>query len=88
MYTEILVYPNPFDYFINIEMTCPEKSNFVILLADIKGSKLTRIMGADLNKGTNRIPLIGLHSLPIGDYRLTIRSNEGELIYETILVKG
>jgi hypothetical protein len=87
MPTEISVYPNPFKYFINIEVTCAENKNYIILLADLQNSKIIRMLGAGLGKGTNKIPLIDLDSLQGGSYQLDIKSSEGDTIYQTMLLK-
>lgn len=87
MPTEISVYPNPFDYVINIEMTCAENKDCIILLADIQNSKIIRMVGAGLGKGVNKIPLVDLQSLKLGSYQLDIKSSEGDTIYKTMLVK-
>lgn len=87
MLTRISVYPNPFDSFLNIELTCPEKRDFIILLADIHNTKIIRLLGAGLGKGINKIPLANLASLDVGNYQLAIKSAEGDMIYRTMLVK-
>ena len=87
MPTKISVYPNPFDYFINIEMTCAENKDCIILLADIQNSKIIRMLGAGLGKGINKIPLADLHQLQLGSYQLDIKSSEGDTIYKTMLIK-
>jgi hypothetical protein len=84
---EISVYPNPFDYFITIELMCAENRDCIILLADVQNSKIIRMMGAGLGKGVNKIPLENLHSLEGGAYQLDIKTSEGDTIYKTQLVK-
>lgn len=87
MPTEVLVYPNPFDYYINIEMTCAERNDCIISLADSQNSKIIRMLGAGLGRGVNKIPLADLHSLELGSYQLDIKSAEGTTIFKTMLVK-
>ena len=87
MSTEISIYPNPFDYVINIEMTCAENRDCIILLADLQDSKIIRMLGAGLEKGLNKIPLEDLHSLKLGSYQLDIKDPQGDTIYKTMLVK-
>lgn len=87
MSTEISVYPNPFSYVINIEMTCAETKDCIILLADLQNSKIIRMMGAGLGAGTNKIPIVNLDSLQLGSYQLDIKSAEGDIIYQTMLLK-
>jgi hypothetical protein len=84
---EISVYPNPFDYFITIEVMCAENKDCIILLADLQNSKIIRMMGAGLGRGVNKIPLENLHSLQLGSYQLDIKTSEGDTIYKTMLVK-
>lgn len=87
MPTEVLVYPNPFDYFINIEMTCAESNDCIISLADTQNSKIIRMLGAGLGRGLNKIPLAGLQSLQLGSYQLDIKSASGDTIYKAMLTK-
>ena len=84
---EISVYPNPFDYFITIELMCAENRDCIILLADLQNSKIIRMMGAGLGKGVNKIPLENLQSLQEGAYQLDIKTSEGDTIYKAQLVK-
>jgi hypothetical protein len=84
---EISVYPNPFDYFITIEVMCAENKDCIILLADVQNSRIIRMMGAGLGKGVNKIPLENLHSLELGAYQLDIKTSEGDTIYKTQLIK-
>ena len=43
--TEISVFPNPFDHFIILEVTCEEPMDCIILLADLGPGKIVRMMG-------------------------------------------
>lgn len=84
---EISVYPNPFDSTITIELICMEQENYILLLADLKNSKIIRMLSAGLGKGLNTIPLGDLSSLHSGAYQLDIKNSTGELIYKTQLIK-
>ena len=57
------------------------------LLAELETSKIIRILGAGLIKGFNRIPIGGLHSLPLGGYQLEIKTPDGDSIYEIKVIK-
>ena len=48
--TAISVYPNPFDHFVTLEVTCEENQDCIILLADLQQSKIIRMMGAGLGE--------------------------------------
>jgi len=85
--TAISVYPNPFDQFVIVEVTCEDKQDCIILLADLQRSKIIRMMGAGLIEGTNRIPLEGLSLLQTGSYQLDIRTAAGDILYQTLLIK-
>ena len=87
MPTAVSVYPNPFDRFIEIELTCAENSDCIILLANMKDKKIIRMLGAGLEKGVNKIPLEDLQSLQLGSYQLDIKDPAGDTIYKTMLVK-
>ena len=83
----ISVYPNPFDHYVIIEVTCEENQDCIILLADLQQSKIVRMMGAGLGSGLNRIPLEDLGSLQLGSYQLDIRTSAGDILYQTLLIK-
>lgn len=85
--TDISVFPNPFDHYVGLELTCEEKYDCIILLADLKQSKIVRMLGAGLSSGLNKIPLDNLGPLPKGTYQLDIKSAEGETVYQTMLIK-
>ena len=84
---EISVYPNPFEHYIMMEITCESDIDCIILLADVKEGKIIRMLGAGLGKGINKIPLADLHQLQLGSYQLDIKSSEGDTIYKTMLIK-
>ena len=84
---EISVYPNPFHSSITIELVCLEEEDYILLLADVRNSKIIRMLGAGLSKGLNTIPLEDLSTLESGSYQLDIKNSDGELIYKTQLIK-
>jgi hypothetical protein len=85
--TAISVYPNPFDHFVTVEVTCEENQDCILLLADLQQSKIIRMLGAGLTEGTNKILLDGLGSLQTGSYQLDIRTAAGDILYQTLLIK-
>jgi hypothetical protein len=85
--TEISVFPNPFDHFIILEVTCEESMDCIILLADLAPGKIVRMMGAGLKNGINRVSLDNLHSLTAGHYQLDIKTVDGDVLYQTMLIK-
>ena len=87
MATAVSVYPNPFDRRIEIELTCAENRDCIILLANMEDKRIIRMLGAGLEKGVNKIPLDDLQSLQLGEYQLDIKDPTGESIYETMLTK-
>ncbi len=87
MATEISVYPNPFEFYIILEITCEEDIDCIILLADVLEGKIIRMMGAGLKTGANRIPLDDLQQLPVGTYQLNIKTATGDPIYQTKVFK-
>jgi hypothetical protein len=44
-------------------------------------------MGASLKNGINRVSLDDLHSLPVGNYQLDIKTVAGDVLYQTMLIK-
>jgi hypothetical protein len=85
--TEISVFPNPFDHFIFLEVTCEEPLDCIILLADLEAGRIIRMMGAGLNCGMNRLSLDDLQSLGAGQFQLDIKTVDGEVLYQTMLIK-
>ena len=85
--TAISVYPNPFDYFVTMEVTCEENQDCIILLADLERSRIIRMLGASLSEGMNKIPLDNLGGLMPGSYQLDIRTAAGDILYQTLLIK-
>jgi hypothetical protein len=83
----ISVYPNPFDHYVTLEVTCEENNDCIILLADLNQAKIIRMMGAGLNIGTNKIRLDKLAQLQPGSYQLDIRTAAGDILYQTMLIK-
>ena len=84
---EISVYPNPFEHYIMMEITCETDIDCIILLADVKEGKIIRMLGAGLKSGINRIPLDNLESLDAGNYNLEIKTSAGDAVYRTRLFK-
>lgn len=87
MATAVSVYPNPFDRRIEIELTCAENRDCIILLANMEDKRIIRMLGAGLEKGVNKIPLDDLQSLQHGSYQLDIKDPSGDTIYNTLLIK-
>jgi hypothetical protein len=87
MPTAVSVYPNPFDRRIEIELTCAENRDCIILLANMEDKRIIRMLGAGLEKGLNKIPLDDLQSLQHGSYQLDIKDPSGDTIYNTLLIK-
>lgn len=87
MTIEISVYPNPFEHYIMMEITCETDIDCIILLADVKQGKILRMLGAGLKSGTNRIPLENLEMLDAGNYNLEIKTASGDAVYRTRLFK-
>lgn len=87
MAKEISVYPNPFDFYIILEITCEEDIDCIILLADVKEEKIVRMLGAGLKVGINKIPFDDLQLLPSGTYQLSIKTAAGDPVYQTKVFK-
>ena len=87
MTIEISVYPNPFEHYIMMEITCESDIDCIILLADVNQGKIIRMLGAGLKSGMNRIPLENLELLEAGNYNLEIKTAAGEAVYRTRLFK-
>src|ERR1700755_1610729 len=87
MAIEISVYPNPFDHYLMLEITCEETLDCIILLADVQQGKIIRMLGAGLKAGINRIPLDDLQNLTAGNYQLEIKTATADPVFQTRLFK-
>jgi hypothetical protein len=86
--TEISVFPNPFNQYVMLEVTCEEAVDCIILLADLEHGRIVRMMGAGLKNGPNRLSLDDLQSLSAGQYQLDIKTVAGDTLYQTMLIKS
>lgn len=86
--TEISVFPNPFNQYVILEVTCEEALDCIILLVDLAPGKIIRMLGAGLKNGVNRLSLDDLQSLPVGQYQLDIKTVTGDVLYQTMLIKN
>jgi hypothetical protein len=86
--TEISVFPNPFNHYVMLEVTCEEAVDCIILLADLEHGRIIRMMGAGLKNGVNRLSLDDLQSLSAGQYQLDIKTVAGDTLYQTMLIKS
>lgn len=86
--TEISVFPNPFEHFVFLEVTCDEPLDCIILLADLGPGRIVRMLGAGLKDGINRLSLDDLQTLASGEYQLDIKSLDGDVLYQTMLIKS
>lgn len=87
MAIEISVYPNPFDHYLMLEITCEESLDCIILLADLQHGKIIRMLGAGLKTGINRVPFDDLHNLSAGNYQLEIKTATADTVFRTKLFK-
>lgn len=87
MAIEISVYPNPFDHYLMLEITCEETVDCIILLADLQHGKIIRMLGAGLKIGINRVPLDDLQGLSAGNYQLEIKTAAADPVFQTRLFK-
>jgi hypothetical protein len=86
--TEISVFPNPFNQYVILEVTCEEALDCIILLVDLGPGKIIRMLGAGLKNGINRLSLDDLQALPVGQYQLDIKTVTGDVLYQTMLIKN
>ena len=85
--TEISVFPNPFDKYVMVEVTCEEPLDCIMLLANLGLGRIVRMMGAGLKNGINRLSFDDLQQLAPGEYQLDIKSVDGDVLYQTMLIK-
>ena len=87
MAIEISVYPNPFEHYLMLEITCEDTIDCIITLADLQQGKIIRMLGAGLKIGTNRVPLDDLQTLSAGNYQLEIKTAAADPVFQTRLFK-
>ncbi len=78
---EVIIYPNPFTNYIEIERTKAQKEEVQIELYDYTGRKLYA------RNSINTKEYIEFKDLTVGNYLLIIKNNDGKVISTTKLIK-
>lgn len=86
MTMRISSYPHEFVHIVTIEITTAEEDYCIISLSAFSGTIL-RMLGVNLTKGMNAIPLLNLENLSSGSYYLDVKNTNGNNLYSTELIK-
>ena len=86
MITKIIIRPNPFETFIALEIECTQSKNLIIRMADEQG-RIVKMFSWFVVKGANVTSFNEMDSLEPGTYGLDVMDLEGELLFNTDLVK-
>ena len=86
MITKIIIRPNPFETFIALEIECTQSKNLIIRMADEQG-RIVKMFSWFVVKGANVTSFNEMDSLEPGNYCLDVMDLEGELLFNTDLVK-
>lgn len=83
---KVSIYPSPFVSRLSLEITITHNSNSIVCMTN-ESDRIVKMFSWYLKSGTNKTSLDGLSSLPPGNYAVTIRNTEGEIICDTIVTK-
>jgi hypothetical protein len=86
MNMRISSYPHEFVHIVTIDISTSKEDYCIISLSASSGNIL-RMLGVNLNKGQNSIPLMNLENLSPGAYYLDVKTTEGNNLYSTELLK-
>jgi hypothetical protein len=82
----IVCSPNKFNEVITIEITAKTDDYCVISLCEQSGTIL-RMIGVNLKRGLNSIPILNLEKFSAGSYTLDIKNYDGKSLYMVELTK-
>jgi hypothetical protein len=82
----IVCYPFRFDNIVTIEITAKTEDYCVISLSEPLGT-IRRMIGVNLKKGLNSIPIPNLEKFSAGSYTLDIKNYDGKSLYMVELTK-
>lgn len=83
---KVSIYPNPFASRISLEITIMHNANSIVCMTN-ENDKIVKMFSWYLKAGTNKTSLDGLGSLQPGNYAVTVRSTDGEVICDTTITK-
>jgi hypothetical protein len=87
MIPKVIVRPNPFFTSITLDVTCAQGKHVIVRMFD-EEEKIVKMFSWFLVKGINITNIGEVNVLPSGTYGLDIVDLEGDVLYNTQLVKG
>jgi hypothetical protein len=87
MIPKVIVRPNPFFTSITLDVTCAQGKHVIVRMFD-EDEKIVKMFSWFLVKGINITNIGEVNLLPSGNYALDIVDLEGDVLYNTQLVKG
>ena len=83
--TDVIIYPNPVEEFLNIEFKLTESADVSFTIQDILGKEIGGFESSDFGSGQNRSQ-IDVRALPQGAYLLRMEANGGKVIKRFIII--
>ena len=84
---EISTYPEKFSDDITVEISAESEDHCIIILSNHLG-RILRMMGVNLNQGKNQIHMDNVRALDAGQYELSVKNTQSNILYSSILTKS
>jgi hypothetical protein len=84
---EISTYPEKFSDDITVEISAESEDHCIIILSNHLG-RILRMMGVNLNQGKNQIHMDNVRALDAGQYQLSVKNTQSNILYSSILTKS
>jgi hypothetical protein len=85
-YMEIATYPEKFSNDITVEISADTEDHCIIVLSNEMG-RILRMMGVNVNQGKNQIHVDNVVDLDAGNYQLSVKNTNSNILYTSILTK-
>ena len=85
-YMEIATYPENFSNDITVEISADTEDHCIIVLSNEMG-RILRMMGVNVNQGRNQIHVDNVVDLDAGNYQLSVKNTNSNILYTSILTK-
>lgn len=79
---DFMLYPNPTNQFLNIELQEELGTEYIIVVSDLTGRDLLNFNGA---KNNTLRPIIDLNNLAKGSYQITVKYSNGTALSKTVI---
>jgi len=85
-YMEIATYPEKFSNDITVEISADTEDHCIIVLSNEMG-RILRMMGVNVNQGKNQIHVDNVVDLDAGNYQLSVKNTNSNILYSSTLTK-